>query len=1194
MVWVAEEKPLVGAVVDWLLGYDAAGETVAEASGLLRVEAGVVALDHVLVVVPTGEAGRRLRRALAARARKLWELGIALPDGSRFPAALVPPVVKMPRLLLPSYGAGPMAAGESSASTQRVATRAEALMALTRCLRALRPGELAALVRRPKAGLDGQPPPPMSFASALAQAKKMSALWDALWENGLLCADVSAFLSAGRLGNNQETGSAFLASPPDAVKVEAEQELWAELETIDAESSGNGPFSVELRARWKDLATLEQRFFALLEGKGLAHPNTALRHLLEDVLRPERRPHAVQTLLATAGLEKIECIVLPGLPDAIPAFYRLTEAIARQGLAVTTLIHGNSEVAAALFDRWGRPLATSQSPWRNSATSPLAQMAAQRVPVVRRLADPTTQAQEAAELYFHDPAPMRTAGKTPQNRDIALAMLDSELEAVLLPLFAAPPPPPGTKVAAPEGGVTLYNPAQRPLATSSLGRLLARTLPMLAPNPSFADLSAFLRLADVRGCLGRLAAPVHSGTNAPEDLHVSSALATLDDLQRQSLPESLSDLKAALAQKQENARPEETEYRNLATLLERFEELRCKADQEAEAGGGGEMARLLALLRGIYRSKSIRSDRPWDRELESAAAIVRQTVLEIRSLEALGLAPAPDESAQLLTALLAGATYSLDAAPEARPALGWLELPWCEEPRLVVTGFDEGCIPAPLETDALLPDGLRAALGLPCDARRLVRDAFVLREILACRLPGDVALLCERNDQRGNTRRPSRLLFHVPDQDLPARAHELFQDPAARASGERPSLPAAWKLQLPLPGKAIWTQDHQRGPIHRLSVTDFSSYLATPLGFYLQKVFGDSGRDGVPLTEMPANDFGTLCHAALQSFAQSSHRDATDSSAIERFVLDAFEHEFSRQLGASPVRPVLLLQKEAARQRLRWFAARQAELRAEGWRILAAETLFDLPADTMLVDGIKLPLAIRGRADRIDVKAPATPGALPSYRVLDYKTWPKFDAQIHSFKSTVIPAGLSWPDDALANAQNAVADGGVQAVHLEASAKAQSKGAYWTDLQLPLYQLLAHAVPFARVDGSAPAPVEDNATVNAGYFVLGNTEKDTQLRVFDFSPEGMKQAENTLQTVVRRVQAGLFLPLGKEVAFARRTGELCLLPATQDPLADGIDSAWLADQRQRRVQFLAAQPSSASAPSASRSAANAPAEQGAE
>ena len=56
--------------------------------------------------------------------------------------------------------------------------------------------------------------------------------------------------------------------------------------------------------------------------------------------------------------------------------------------------------------------------------------------------------------------------------------------------------------------------------------------------------------------------------------------------------------------------------------------------------------------------------------------------------------------------------------------MGWLEVLLDDAPHLVVTGFSDGNVPKSIESDALLPDGLRREMGLLHNGQRLARDVI--------------------------------------------------------------------------------------------------------------------------------------------------------------------------------------------------------------------------------------------------------------------------------------------------------------------------------------------------------------------------------------------------------------------------------------------------------------------------------------
>lgn len=149
--------PLVNAVTAWLLGQSR------------TTPAGVMSLAHLLVVVPTRQAGRRLRFALAR------ETGGCLPPVLRLP----------PQLIVPAH--------EPDLS---VATPAETVACLARFLMDLDLHDFPDLF--PEKGL----PARRSFAWALGVARQLNDLWTMLQENALVMADVAARVEDLLAGDN--------------------------------------------------------------------------------------------------------------------------------------------------------------------------------------------------------------------------------------------------------------------------------------------------------------------------------------------------------------------------------------------------------------------------------------------------------------------------------------------------------------------------------------------------------------------------------------------------------------------------------------------------------------------------------------------------------------------------------------------------------------------------------------------------------------------------------------------------------------------------------------------------------------------------------------------------------------------------------------------------------------------------------
>ena len=636
-------------------------------------------------------------------------------------------------------------------------------------------------------------------------------------------------------------------------------------------------------------------------------------------------------------------------------------------------------------------------------------------------------------------------------------------------------------------GLTLHNPAAYPVAVSPLGRLL-RLLEQLAGGQTFTALSAFLREADVQ----RWAEHALRG-GAP--FNYAKALRELDDLQNEHLPQTLADVRRHCTGTRG--------FPNLSRLLKRLDAL--LAPPATDTYGG----HLLATLKTLFAARTVQHGTPGDREL-IAAASATCALIESFDSDALRTALSPAQTAQLFASRVTAATYQLEPdIPGTVLTEGWLELQWNADTALIITGFNEGAVPDAVAGHAFLPDRLRQGLGLASNDQRMARDTCLLHALLRARPAAAVHIFLERVSARNDVRKPSRLLFLCDDATLVARAQRLFAEAQAAPAGHPRTLPPAWRLDLPLPPPAP----------DALPVTAFKDYLACPFTYYLRHVLRMEAQDD-RARELDAMAFGGLIHDALDAFAKSPDNDSADPDAIQAFleghVWETLRGRFGNRLTA-----VLHLQGAAACERLAFAAQEQARLAARGWRIQHAER-------TETLEGCGM--TIRGRIDRIDRHE-----ASGAWRVLDYKTWARLgDNNGLDRFSTRKRAKLDF-----------AAVNGLPAFTLGEGARPR----VWTDLQLPLYLLMAHA------GGLVPS----GAAVECGYFVLGETAADTRVAAWDFSGL-LDTAEATARHVIRRVQAGIFWP-PQDIAPD-------YLPLLLDPNTPGasLSPRWLDDQRERTVE----------------------------
>ncbi|MEI6647543.1 MAG: PD-(D/E)XK nuclease family protein [bacterium] len=798
--------------------------------------------------------------------------------------------------------------------------------------------------------------------------------------------------------------------------------------------------------RWTDLAELEGRFFSVLKENGRIPASLFRKLAVAQPLHPE-------------GIERI---VLPGLVDAQPALYPVLEKLSAT-CPLSVLIHAQPSDTDK-YDFWGRP---NPAQWMESQ----APLLALQDDAITLAANSAEQARFVAERF---------AAVLPSEERPSLGMADDSLFSELQSAFLS-------------HNMFLHNPAAYPLSTASLGRLIHQ-LERLCSQPRFTVLAAFLREADVMCWLqARFAA-------LPEFAY-TDILRALDELQNTHLPQTLEETCRFCVQACEGKAHSDQAKRRWTHLRLALEVVCDLLDSK----GRTRLLHLTAMLQTLFQPRTLEESKPGDREL-AAAAMAAQEVFQSFTSSLVTATLDEAQQSQLFESLLAETTYQLEPDdPKVLLTEGWLELPWSPAQELVITGFNEGCVPDAVVGHAFLPDALRKGLGLTSNDRRTARDTCLLQALLTSRAPNAVRITLERVSSRNDVRKPSRLLFLCDEVTLTRRAKALFRDAETSAAGHPRSLPDAWRLALPLPQK----------PLETLAATSFKSYLACPFTFYLSHVLRMTPCDD-RVAEMDALTFGNLCHHALERFGCSTLKNETNAASIATFLEAEVWTNVRTRFGEN-LPAVIHLQTLSACERLRFFATEQAKLRSEGRQIEQIEHPLALALKAF---------KITGRIDRIDYCKQTN-----TWHLLDYKTWDKLGKQ-----------------DGLARfASSSSADVTFAEEQGFKSFTFADKPRVWTDLQLPLYLLMAQA------GGLVP----NDARVECGYFVLGETADETRCVTWDFS--GYRDhAFNTIQRTVERLQAGLYWPPSPRDVWAYDFASLILESPEQS-----LSLAWLEDQKVR-------------------------------
>ncbi|MBO5940119.1 MAG: PD-(D/E)XK nuclease family protein [Kiritimatiellae bacterium] len=491
--------------------------------------------------------------------------------------------------------------------------------------------------------------------------------------------------------------------------------------------------------------------------------------------------------------------------------------------------------------------------------------------------------------------------------------------------------------------LALRNPSAELVSKSALGRLLGGIV-SIESSGDYDTFSSLLRSGDVaRWARDAL------GVSAPEIARFTGAL---DSVQNIHLPRTLDEVIAGASVESEKAWKESD--RTAAAGLKLF----------AQAIKN-RIKNPIGFLQEIFSSVTLDENNPGDRELIAAAKAIR----ELRETCASNLISERFRK-KIFSRLLNQASYKLEPTAEnVLVTTGWLELPWCIEDEIVITGFNEGCVPENIVGHPFIPDALRIQLGISSNASREFRDSFIFSQAVRCRKNGAVSIYMHQISSDKNVMKPSRILFDgISDKDLPDLAKRLYAATKGNSGAPAKTLPSAWLLNLPVPPKGVVFRE-------RMSTTALDQYLRCPFNFYLSELFGEHSDDRAQ--ELDAMEFGSLCHSALEAFAKNGPKESEDPSEIEEFLsgeIDRLLLSFGAELPA-----IIELQGEAAKERMRAFSVRQAKRRAEGWRIVCSERSFNCRIK-------QCPTVLSGKIDRIDRHE-----ATGDLAVIDYKTWSKLD-----------------------------------------------------------------------------------------------------------------------------------------------------------------------------------------------------------
>ncbi len=399
---------------------------------------------------------------------------------------------------------------------------------------------------------------------------------------------------------------------------------------------------------------------------------------------------------------------------------------------------------------------------------------------------------------------------------------------------------------------------------------------------------------------------------------------------------------------------------------------------------------------------------------------------------------------------------------------GWLELSYAPEERLILAGLHDGIIPERWPASPWLTPAVVTALGLPGDAHRAARDAYLLRSLYRSR-PGKVQAIFSLLNARRDPLFPSSSFFRLCPQEKLAQlvGHFFERNRSLPATAQLPYDASGWdyrKLMLPtaegdIAALASLTLAKLNLPNpmagKSFSPSTLRRFLACPLRFWLMALNGMRDASITPMKrDLEARDLGTYLHDALEAFVKrypslTAFRSAMPEAheAEGDALLPLMEREldaiFLQTYEDKHGRPELLprqFQCAAMRRRLRGYARLHLQLWQEGW-----EAACDAKGKPMLEYAVEWqmgghPLAFR--IDRIDRRVNPATGQW-EYRVIDYKTGNVTSCYKNHLEDLPLPTerpSLHLLDSRLE-----------PVVGRATSSAARHAELRWKDVQLPLY-----------------------------------------------------------------------------------------------------------------------------------------------
>ena len=701
-------------------------------------------------------------------------------------------------------------------------------------------------------------------------------------------------------------------------------------------------------------------------------------------------------------LEEYKKIIVCAVPGLLPAVQARLERFA-DTKEVEIWIQAPSSMDE-YFDEWGNPVPEK---WENIAF----------------------EQGKDEEVFFHtekasDLAKLAVAAGS---RKGALEMGKSAFacaDPALMPFFKEELQKLGGK------DIQVYDPAGVRFGRTRVGKLLC-SLIAFAGEPSFDSLRTLIRHEDFLLYCSHLASVKENTLLAKLD---TLLLRHLSDEPAMALPFADKELKKVLEECMHIAEklssgclPE-----NLASILTDIYSISCERKDTENISFEAQCRHLEEFLKNCMASPVLRT-----LEKEEFFAVVEE--------------------------MCASDSLYGELAPRRVELHGFLELPNLEAEELLICGMSESFVPEKIDPNPFINDSQRLALGLPGNPHRAARDAFYLYESIARRRNkgGKVRFFASKFSSDGTPARFSPFLFRGKKENMLAKASLLFSAPLPMPEKKNEERKSDNNFYFRIP---VEKYRDKLENIH-ISVTAFSSYLESPLYFFLKNVMKMEKED-YSVREMDDLAFGNACHWVFESLEEGAYKEVF---SLQEKMKELLEKYLSSHYGEEL--PLLVdFQKELILQRL--YAAAPVLLEEEkNFSLLCQE--YTLGGKRMEGGREAIHLAgieISGRIDRIALSKDKT-----VLQVLDFKT-----------SNTG-----SKPEDA--------------------HCKGKGDKMEFISLQLPLYAILLRKDPFFRK--KYPFLDMDKIKIECGYFNLPKAVTETEIKIWKNMDQVLEKAEEKVYEI---------------------------------------------------------------------------------